>query len=52
MLRHKEVVHNIIIRGYLIQEIEEILAKFKAEETLEEEEEDQLYVTIVINWDT
>jgi hypothetical protein len=35
------VVQNIVIREALIQEIEEILAKVKAEEILVEEVEDQ-----------
>jgi hypothetical protein len=39
MLRHKEVVHHIIIREDLIQETKEILAEVEAEEILVEEEE-------------
>jgi hypothetical protein len=51
MLRQKGVVCNIIIKEDLIQEIGEILVEVEAEEILVGEEEDRLYVTIVINQD-
>ena len=51
MLRQKGVAHNIIIKEDLIQGIEETLAEDEVEEILVGEEEDRLYVTIVINCD-
>jgi hypothetical protein len=45
------VVRNIIIKKALIQETGEILLEVEAEEILVGEEEDRLYVTIVINQD-
>jgi tRNA A22 N-methylase len=52
MLQQKGVVHNIIIKEDLIQGTEETLAEVEVEEILVEEEEDRLYVIIVINQDT
>jgi hypothetical protein len=49
MLHQKWVVCNIIIKEASIKRIKETLAEAEVEEILVEEEEDGLYVIIIIN---
>jgi hypothetical protein len=52
MIHHKQGVHNTTIKEVSIKGTKETLAEVEVEGILEEEEEDRLYVTIVINLDT